>query len=138
MEWSTLISIASVNLTILSVWNSRIKARSIENTASHQRFAGIRVFRDPTTRSEPCTQSRPSVSRPGRTVASGVDTRERKTNGKHTSAGFETLILQSHPGGVHSNSNSELIHDILAKRLPSSSGDLLRSPGWSFKFSLIS
>jgi hypothetical protein len=64
-------------------------------------------------------------------------TARRQTSGERTSAGSEILILQSHPSGMRMDSEG-VIHDPRGRHLPSSSGDLLRSPGWSFKFSLIS
>ena len=60
-----------------------------------------------------------------------------ETCDEHTSVGSETSILQSHPCETRLNSEG-VIHGPHGERLPSSSGDLLRSPGWSFSVSLIS
>jgi len=69
---------------------------------------------------------------------SSVAEAQRGVNGERTSAGSETLILQSHPSKIRSYLNLVMAHESRVEHIPSSSGDLLRSPGWSFKLSLIS
>jgi hypothetical protein len=45
--WLTLVPIASVNVTTLSMWCLRTAVCQIKNTASHQQCADIRVFHVP-------------------------------------------------------------------------------------------